>query len=514
MNPVTSISLNSSETTIPPATQEAPSKLSKAFWFLLQNLFRNGSRLIRQFEKDGAQVFTQGQQFLSEIQPHITLTKNAIKGTPRYKKILGTSVSIVASYKTLAAKQEFLNAEEYARQLSDTHTKCAQKIYDLCVDLRGGLIKLAQFLSTRQDLLPIEYSTILSGLQDKVPAVSGELIIAQVEQELGGPITEFFQEFDSQPLAAASLAQVHRAITLEGQAVAVKVQAPGISEIIDIDMSALKVCSWMLKELFPQIDIATISSELIRSIQNEMDYREELGHMDRFIHWLKDEENIIIPQPLHHLSTQRIITMEFIEGERLTDYLDRAQHEGKHEKIDRLMSTMIQNFCAQIFKHGHYHADPHPGNFLVTAEGRLVMLDFGSVQANTKSLTQDYAKLTLAILSQQKESSAHHLDTMGFETLDGKPDTLIEFAQIMMEMFQQNDGYIGDIDPKEQLDQLMVLIKQNPVTKLPDHFVMLGRVFSSLAGLFFHYRPQIDLFSLIFPYLAITAGEGAVHRKA
>ena len=507
MNP-TSTPIDADNTPLYNPKDDNPSKLSAALMSLLKNVLMNGWRLFRQFKSDSAKVYTQGQQFVSDIEPHLVTTRNAIKGSARYKKIIGTTVSIVATYKTLGAQKEFLSEEDYALKLSKAHRKSAKKIYDLCVDLRGGLIKLAQFVSTRQDVLPVEYVEELRGLQDQVPPLSGDSIRAQVAAELGGPIEDFFSSFDDKPLAAASLAQVHRAVTKDGHPVAVKVQAPGIDEIIEIDMSALKVCSWMFKELFPQLDINTVSNELIRSIEEELDYSVEFGHMERFRDWLQREgHSIRVPKPMPELSTKRIITMEFIEGYRLTEYLDKLQAKGDNQRIDDLMHNLIQNFCAQIFKHGHFHADPHPGNFLVTYDHELVMLDFGSVRCNSRDLTRDYAKLTLAVLSQHHENSSFYLDKMGFETLDGKPDTLIDFAGIMLELFNENDGYLGDFDPKQQLQQLASLIQANPVTKLPDHFVMLGRVLSSLAGLFFHYQPQVNLFEIIFPYLAIAAGE-------
>ena len=482
------------------------SQVIKALLILMQNIFSNGSKLVREFERDGQQVLQQGQGFFSELKSQIEFTRATLKGTPRYKDIIFVGVKILTSYKTLSTKKEYLAEEEYQEKLSQLHRKNAQRIYDLCVELRGGLIKMAQFLSSRKDLLPDEYVDVLSALQDDVPPVEGAAIIARVESELGDLIDTCYQEFDVEPLAAASLAQVHKAKLLDGTEVAVKVQTPGIDDVIDIDMSALKVVGWMFKDYLPQLDVETILSEIIKSIKLELDYENELANMELFRTSLQHNTGIVIPRPNPNLSTKKLITMDLIKGQKLTDYLDHAVANDKRIRIDKTFAVMIDSFCAQILQYGHFHSDPHPGNFLVNPEGKLVMLDFGSVQHNTPEVTQAYTQLVMAILSQNKEESARLLAEMGFETLNGKSDTLIEFSQVMMELFQKSTHENAvPIDPVQQAEELMELVKENPVVKLPDHFVMLGRVFSSIAGLYFHYRPDLNLFEIIFPYMAASA---------
>lgn len=489
------------------------SQIIKALLLLLQNFFKNGSKLVREFEHDGRQVADQGQQFFDSVKSQIDLTRTVLQGTPRYKKIVGTGVKIAASYKIFETKREFLSEADAARELSVIHRKNAQRIYDLCVDLRGGLVKMAQFISSRKDLMPPEYIEILSLLQDEVPPVEGELIVNTVEEELGDDIDKIFAEFDTQPLAAASLAQVHKATLLDGQEVAVKVQSPGIDAVIDIDMSALKVVGWMLKDMLPQMDVDTILSEIIKSIKAELDYDNELANMELFIESMQHNTGVIIPKPDAALSTKKIITMELIKGSKLSDYLDDAVSNDKRIRIDKTFAIMVDSFCAQIFQYGHFHADPHPGNFLISPEGKLVMLDFGSVQINPKEITAAYAKLTLAVLSQNKTETAELLAQMGFKTESGHSDNLVEFAGIMMEMFQQHGGDLTAIDPKQQVEEMIGLMKENPVVKLPEHFVMLGRVFSSIAGLFFHYKPDLNLFEIIFPYIAMANAEAAAQSS-
>lgn len=485
------------------------SQIIKALLLLLQNFFKNGSKLAREFERDGHQVVEQGQQFFDSVKSQIELTRTVLQGTPRYKKIVGTGIKIASSYKIFETKREFLTDEDTAKEISEIHRKNAQRIYDLCVDLRGGLVKMAQFLSSRKDLLPAEYIEILSLLQDEVPPVEGSLIVKTIEEELGDTVDKFFSEFNTEPLAAASLAQVHKATLLNGEEVAVKVQSPGIDAVIDIDMSALKVVAWMLKDMLPQMDVDTIVSEVIKSIKAELNYESELENMELFIESTQYNTGVIIPKPNPQLSTKKVITMELIKGSKLSDYLDDAVANDKRIRIDKTFAIMLDSFCAQIFQYGHFHADPHPGNFLISPEGKLVMLDFGSVQINPKEITDAYAKLTLAILSQNRSETADLLAKMGFQTESGHGDNLVDFAGIMMELFQKHGGDLVAIDPKQQVEEMIELMKENPVVKLPEHFVMLGRVFSSIAGLFFHYKPDLNLFEIIFPYIAMATADAA-----
>lgn len=352
------------------------------------------------------------------------------------------------------------------------------------------------------DLLPPAYVEALSALQDNVPAIPTDIIVQRIEAELGRPLHEVFQSFDETPLAAASLAQVHKAVLLSGEAVAVKVQVPGVRETVEVDLNAAQSLAKMMKDLIPNVDIGTILTEVKKSVREELDYRIEVENMERFRQQLTADSNIIVAKVYNEFCTDKVLVMELIEGEKLTTFCDRVMQQSDTTGVDQVLETLLDSFCAQIISYGAFHADPHPGNFLVTAQQKLAILDFGSVRVFDDSERVAYTNLTSAILLQDRDKMAQLLKAMHFKTQTDDPNTLFEFAEVFLGVFRESIGSdIASIDPKQQMAQLMSVLQQNPVVSLPGNFVMLGRVFAYLGGLLFFYKPKINLFGVIAPYV-------------
>ncbi|HET8706305.1 MAG TPA: AarF/UbiB family protein, partial [Pseudomonadales bacterium] len=205
---------------------------------LFQNLMKNSFRLFFEAKRDYGVLAEQTQQFAQGLSQQIQTVHGTLKSTPRFKKIVGVGLKIISSYRVFLLKKEFLPEAQAAEKMLELHRINAQRLHDLCAELRGGVLKLGQFISCRMDLLPAPYVEALSALQDKVPAIPADIIIARIEAELGRPLQDVFQSFDEQPLAAASLAQVHKAVLLTGEAVAVKVQVPGVRDTVEVDLNA------------------------------------------------------------------------------------------------------------------------------------------------------------------------------------------------------------------------------------------------------------------------------------
>lgn len=392
--------------------------------------------------------------------------------------------------------------------LDQLHRKNAEAVYELCIRLRGYFIKLAQFVATRKDLLPPAYVEVLGRLHDNVPPSATAAIESQIEGSLGKPVDQVFSDFSVEPLAAASLAQVHQAVTSSGEVVAVKVQTPGIQEIMERDLAFLIFVGSIFKKFLVRKHLETVFSEVSSSVALELDYKNEIANMELFKETFAGNANIVIPSPIPALSSDKVLTMSLVRGTPIALFLIQAEREGDKAAIKHVFEILIDVFCQQILVHSFFHVDPHPGNFMVTPEGKLGVLDFGCVQKNSPEITKAYIQLVMAIVSKNKDQSAKLLKEMGFETQNGQLETLGELADVMMAIFQKTPANPSvTTDPAQRIEALVGLLRENPLVKMPDHFVMIARVFSSLAGLYFHYQPEIDLFKLIAPHMAAAMAQ-------
>ena len=224
------------------------------------------------------------------------------------------------------------------------------------VHLRGGFLKLGQFVSSRPDLLPEAYVDELSKLQDRVPPAPAHVIERIIEREIG-PIDEHFAEFDRHEASAASLAQVHRAVRHDGRAVAVKVQYPRVAEIVPDEMRDTRRILEGVSKVVSGIGLSTIATALERSILAELDYRNEAANIERFADNFADEPDIVVPRVHHDLSGDRVLVMDWVEGENLA----RALRTADKDTADEALRLLVDSYMKQILVDGFLHADPHPG---------------------------------------------------------------------------------------------------------------------------------------------------------
>lgn len=280
---------------------------------------------------------------------------------------------------------------------------------NLALDLEAlgpTFIKLGQLLSTRSDLLPQPYLDALTRLQDKVEPFSFAIVEEIVSSELGVRISKAFQSFDSEPLAAASLGQVHRAVMRDGREVAVKVQRPNIRQIILEDLEAFQEMAVMLDrhtEIGRRLSFQGLVEEFRRTLLRELDYRRESLNLVTLGSNLKEYQRLIVPQPIDDYSTSRVLTMEYVAGTKITDLspLARIDVDGQ-----ALAEELSRAYLDQILVDGFFHADPHPGNILITPDGRLAMLDLGMVARIDPKRQEQLLKLLLAIADARGHEAA------------------------------------------------------------------------------------------------------------
>src|SRR5258707_10337400 len=274
------------------------------------------------------------------------------------------------------------------------------KAEELAADLEKlgpTFIKLGQLLSTRGDLLPEPYLEALGRLQDQVAPFSFDEVERIVSTELGARISKLFAEFDREPTAAASLAQVHRARMRDGRMVVVKVQRPGVREIIVEDLEALEEGAEFIDahtEIGKRYEFSNMLEDLRASLLRELDFKREANNLIRLRTGLREFEHIVIPEPIEDFTTSRVLTMDFIPGRKIT-----AQSPLRLMELDgpALSEEIFRAYLKQILVEGFFHADPHPGNVLITGDNRIAIIDLGMFEHISGSFQEILLRVVLAL---------------------------------------------------------------------------------------------------------------------
>jgi predicted unusual protein kinase regulating ubiquinone biosynthesis (AarF/ABC1/UbiB family) len=306
-----------------------------------------------------------------------------------------------------------------ADRANDTAPRAGDLARDL-EELGPTFIKIGQLLSTRADLLPVEYIEALARLQDDVAPFSFAEVERIVTDELGVRISKAFADFEATPLAAASLGQVHRATLRDGRAVAVKVQRPGIREQIVEDLDAFTEIAQLLDrhaDADRLYQFEKMVDEFRKTILRELDYRLEAQNLVTLRENLRDFDRIVVPGPVEDYTTSRVLTMEFVSGRKITALspLPKLEIDGA-----RLADELHRAYLKQILIDGFFHADPHPGNVLLTDDGRLALIDLGMVARISGAMQQNLLKLLLAVSEGRGEEAADRAAEIGekLETFD------------------------------------------------------------------------------------------------
>ncbi len=314
----------------------------------------------------------------------------------------------VAKYGRAEFVTRALNGEEAA-----SSDPAAAKAFATDLESLGPtFIKLGQILSTRADLMPPAYLDALSRLQDQVEPFPYEDVEHTIREELGVRVSSAFVEFDHLPIAAASLGQVHRAVLRGGHEVAVKVQRPGVRERVEKDIAALHDFAVVIDRIGASrnVDVARVLEEFRRSLLSELDYREEARNLVTIAHQLRDFEHIVVPLPVDNYTTARVLTMDYVGGTKITVV---SRVEWTEEDGGVLAEELFKAYLQQILIDGVFHADPHPGNVLLTPDRRIALIDLGMIGRISGNLQEQLFKLILAIGEGRGEDAANVLISLG-----------------------------------------------------------------------------------------------------
>lgn len=440
----------------------------------------------------------------------------------RYRRIIWFFFRAIASLITIDLALSRLG---FGRWVQRTRSQRLQRIAvdfrKLAIEMGGVLIKVGQFLSSRVDVLPDEITAELAGLQDQVPPEDFEAIRQLAEAELGSPLTEKFAFFEEQPLAAASLGQVHRAQLFQpepglgndnqGIEVVVKVQRPNIERIIATDLAALRtVGSWLQR--YPPIrrraDIPSLLDEFTRILHEEIDYLAEGRNAETFAANFEDRPGVRVPRVIWSLTTQRVLTLEDVYAIKITDYQAIAR-----AGIDRkqVASRLFQTYLRQIFEDNFFHADPHPGNLFVSpnptpedpASWQLTFVDFGMVGHVPPEIRAGLRELVIAVGTQDAERLVRSYQMLGILLPHADLSLLKEAEAKAFERFWgKSMTELTEISLEEVLEfarEFRQIIYSLPF-QIPQNLILLGRTVALLSGMCTSLDPLFNPWESIAPF--------------
>ncbi|MCK4528600.1 hypothetical protein KAW18_14615 [candidate division WOR-3 bacterium] len=365
-------------------------------------------------------------------------------------------------------------------------------------ELGPTFVKFGQLLSVRADILPPDFIRELSKLQDEVAPIPFEMIKSVVEEELKFPIETLFNSFDRKPIASASLAQVYRAITKEGAEVVVKIQRPNVKEIIYTDLSIMEtIAGWIEREIREAREYEPLAKvkEIGKNLKSELNFTNEGRSVDRFRTNFKDDESILIPQMYWDLSTSKVLTLEYIEQIKITD-IDLLEKAGLSRR--ELIQRGVDFIFRQVFEHGFFHADPHPGNILVTMDGKIVLLDFGLTGRLDDEIIDRLSQLMIAGVNKDVDMIIDVFEELGVVKEEQDMRELKSDLRIFI------DKYYGvsleGIEMRDIIDDTFEISRKYGL-KFPRDLILLTKALSTVEGITHQIDPEFDIIEHLKPYV-------------
>ena len=371
------------------------------------------------------------------------------------------------------------------RRRHEHHRWCAEKLYAAAIRNQGLLIKTAQFLSSRPDIVPDEYIDVLTGLQDEVPPEPMPVVRRLIESEMGQKLETVFSQFDEEPVAAASLAQVHRAVLHDGRMVAVKVQYSGIERLVTDDLKNNDLFIKILGKLDHTLDFRFISEEMNKMVPLELDFIHEGKSAERIAANFAGVEDIVVPEIYWEHTTRRVLVMQFLNGVKVTD--EKGLERLGVDPAD-VAKVVIVAFSEMLLQHGLFHADPHPGNLLVAAGPKLILVDFGQVKEVGPQFRFVFAQMTQALVVNDNTALGQSFRDLGFRMKDDSAEGYRELGRtyvgdIAREMSETDSGWAKPEMFETSYRDMLRLLRANPLIKIPADLLFVGRVMGLLNGL-------------------------------
>ena len=374
----------------------------------------------------------------------------------------------------------------------------AKEAADLIASLGPAFIKAGQALSTRPDIVPPLLLEELAQLQDQLPGFDSALAMACIEDDLGAPVLEIYEQLDAEPISAASLGQVHKGVLKGGQEVAVKVQRPGLREQITLDLYIVRnIAAWLNRNIgLIRSDLVALIDELGKRVFEEMDYCNEAANAERFAALHAHNPLIAVPRIYHQATSRRVLTMEWIEGVKLTN-LEAVRGIGVDP--DEMVNIGVNCSLQQLLEHGFFHADPHPGNLLALSDGRLAYLDFGMMSEVSRESRTGLIQAVVHLVNRNFGKLSKDFVSLGFLAEDVNLEPIVPaFEKVFGQAIEQG---VSRMDFKAVTDDLSGVMYRFPF-RVPPYYALIIRSLVTLEGIALSVDSEFKILGAAYPYFA------------
>lgn len=378
-----------------------------------------------------------------------------------------------------------------------------KRLREAFAELGPSFIKMAQILSSRPDLITLRYAEELKKLQDEVPPFPTEEAKALIASELGKPLDEIFLSFTDEPIAAASIAQVHRARLRTGEDVVVKVQRPDIERMIETDIEIMYTIERLLEDYLPEMrnfNLRGIIDEFARTVRREMIFTEESRNCQRFGRMFEGSPDVHVPKVFTEYVTEKVLVLERIEGVRIDD-IDGIRAMG-HD-LKEVTKKTVDAYFRMVLVEGFFHADPHPGNIFVTESGRIGLLDFGIIGRVTEELKENLARTMISFFKKDYDGLIDEYMELGMLSAEMDAEGLrSELKADLLEILEPVYGIsLKEFNLSRHMDAVIrVFLKHN--MRVPSDLLLVDKALLILESIVAHLDPEFDFVAAAEPYVA------------
>lgn len=386
-------------------------------------------------------------------------------------------------------------ADDNESLIGEDYLEVAVRFRRVLEDLGPTFVKLGQVMSTRPDIMPAAFIEELKRLQDNVQPLPAEAIREQVETSLGRPIEEMFETFDDEPIGAASIGQVHRAVTLDGHECVVKVQRPGIESKIRSDLDILYSLAKLLEVTIEEVELYSptgIIREFSSALLAELDFTNEAKNMTEFGRNFQDVAEVNVPKVFDHLTSPQILTMEMIHATKLSDL------KGGTPRAKLVLQNLLDAMVKMVLYDGLFHGDPHPGNIFVKDDNSLVFIDFGMVGRLSAAQQDDVITLIIVVLTGDVDGISRTLLKMG------RPVGRVSLREFKADIVRIRDEYLlsnlQEIHVSQFVQEVMDAAQYHRI-QLNSSYAVLVKTAMTIEGIMRQLEPDLDIIALATPYV-------------
>ena len=449
----------------------------------------------------------------SQLEPSHSLRYDAQAIASQYRwrpwQVIWRAIAVIWLFGNFALH---LLLDKWTNKAKKNRQKRAIELRRVLTKLGPTYIKVGQALSTRPDLIRKDFLDELIKLQDQLPAFDNRIAFKIIESELERSIEEVYREFSANPVAAASLGQVYKAVLHTGEDVAVKVQRPNLRPTLNLDLYLMRRLAVWVEPWLPLNlghDLALIVDEFGMKLFEEIDYYHEARNAEQFALNFDGDPDVKVPVIYNQFSSGKVLTLEWIDGIKLTD-LDKLAAAGLD--ADNLIKIGVTSGLRQLLEYGFFHADPHPGNLFATPDGRMAYIDFGMMDQLSESMKETIASAVVQLINRDYQSLARDFVSLGFLT----PETDIGPIVPALEKVLGNaiGESVGDFNFKTITDEFSELMYEYPF-RLPAKFALIIRSLITQEGLALSLNPDFKIVEVSYPYVSqrLLTGESPQLRR-